>query len=306
MSKFIDLTGQKFGHLTAKYFDNQYINSNGKKVSVWWCECDCGNPDLIPVYGCHLKDGHTKHCNKCIKYEDLIGQTFGNWLVLRKGDDYISPKGEKCIQWVCECQCEDKTIHTIRADILKNGNSQSCGCLKKNTYDLSNEYGIGYDCNGLPFYFDLEDYEKVKQYTWHRDKHNYLCADCFRNGINTTIKMHRLVLDILDDNRYDGDHIKHRNYDNRKSQLRKVNNSQNSMNTKTPKTNTSGYKGVCFDKSRNKYEAYIKINGKKKHLGRYENKEDANKARMEAEELYFGEYSYKNSMNHDSCLNQAI
>ena len=60
--------------------------------------------------------------------------------------------------------------------------------------------------------------------------------------------------------------------------------------------NTSGHKGVTFDKSRNKWMAHIKLNGKHKTLGRFVKFEDAVKARKEAEEKYFGEYSYDNSM----------
>lgn len=51
MGSFIDLTGQKFGRLTAvKYL--------GK--SHWLCKCECGNEK--DVFVGHLKDGHTKSC----------------------------------------------------------------------------------------------------------------------------------------------------------------------------------------------------------------------------------------------------
>lgn len=43
--------------------------------------------------------------------------------------------------------------------------------------------------------------------------------------------------------------------------------------------NTSGYKGVAWDKSRNKWVAYIKLNGKTKNLGRFSTKEEAIAAR---------------------------
>ena len=41
---------------------------------------------------------------------------------------------------------------------------------KYNTYDLSGEYGIGYTTKGEKFLFDLEDYEKIKDYCWCVDK----------------------------------------------------------------------------------------------------------------------------------------
>lgn len=56
---------------------------------------------------------------------------------------------------------------------------------------------------------------------------------------------------------------------------------------KPPKNNRTGKKGIWFDKSRNKWEAYISVHGKRIHLGRFEKREDAEKARNYAEEEYF-------------------
>lgn len=48
--------------------------------------------------------------------------------------------------------------------------------------------------------------------------------------------------------------------------------------------NTSGYKGVRWDSSRNKWMAEIIFKKKKYYLGRFDKKEDAIKVRKEAEE----------------------
>lgn len=58
-------------------------------------------------------------------------------------------------------------------------------------------------------------------------------------------------------------------------------------NDTPPVNNTSGTKGVSWCKDRNKWEAYIAINNKKIHLGRYAKLEDAIKARKAAEDEYF-------------------
>lgn len=58
-------------------------------------------------------------------------------------------------------------------------------------------------------------------------------------------------------------------------------------NEKPPKNNSSGHKGVSYDKSRSMWSAYIQVHGKKIHLGRYGNIEEAVKARIAAEEEYF-------------------
>ena len=94
------------------------------------------------------------------------------------------------------------------------------------------------------------------------------------------------------------DHIhgkKSRN-DNRKDNLRIVTISQNQMNVPIRIDNTSGITGVTFEKTREKWIANIQCNNKKIYLGQYNDKNTAVKVRKEAEEKYFGEYSYDNSM----------
>jgi hypothetical protein len=59
------------------------------------------------------------------------------------------------------------------------------------------------------------------------------------------------------------------------------------LTSKIKSTNSSGYKGVAFDKRRTKWRARITFQKREIHLGYYENVEDAVKARKEAEEKYF-------------------
>lgn len=59
------------------------------------------------------------------------------------------------------------------------------------------------------------------------------------------------------------------------------------MQEKPPINNTSGVKGVSWNKSKEAWDAYINIHGKRIRLGRYAKFEDAVKARKRAEEEYF-------------------
>lgn len=61
----------------------------------------------------------------------------------------------------------------------------------------------------------------------------------------------------------------------------------NRLVAKTPKNNTSGVTGVSWNSKSSKWCARIGIHKKRITLGYYENKEDAIKARKEAEEKYF-------------------
>lgn len=84
--------------------------------------------------------------------------------------------------------------------------------------------------------------------------------------------------------------IDHRDRDrtnNRWSNLRAATNKQNHENLPMVKTNTSGVRGVRWDKDRNRWFAYITHNQKMKNLGRYETKEEAIKARLKAEDELF-------------------
>lgn len=63
---------------------------------------------------------------------------------------------------------------------------------------------------------------------------------------------------------------------------------KNAINKGRQSNNTSGHVGVSWDKSRNKWESHIKLNNNKKHLGRFDNIDDAIEARLKAELKYFG------------------
>ena len=60
------------------------------------------------------------------------------------------------------------------------------------------------------------------------------------------------------------------------------------LNAKTPSSNTSGVKGVSWNKNAKKWQSYIYFEGKKYHLGLYDDVTSAEKARKEAEEKFFG------------------
>lgn len=89
------------------------------------------------------------------------------------------------------------------------------------------------------------------------------------------------------------DHKNANKHDNRKENLRDATHSQNNMNRGVQSNSTSGITGVRWDKRQQKWTAKIKINKRTISLGSYVLKEDAIKARKEAEEKYFGEFAYK-------------
>ena len=87
------------------------------------------------------------------------------------------------------------------------------------------------------------------------------------------------------------DHINGIPSDNRISNLRLANQSQNTANSSLSKSNKSGYKGVFWRKDVCKWEAQIGVNYKCVKLGKFDSKEDAAKAYANAAQNYFGVFA---------------
>ena len=125
---------------------------------------------------------------------------------------------------------------------------------------------------------DLEDIDRIKDYKWRMNDRGYVLTDI--KGTTKKIRLHRLIMDCPDDMVVD--HINHNRLDNRKENLRVCTQHQNLMNKNSV--------GVTFDKRRNKWYAQITYNYNHIFIGSFDTKEDAIKARRQAEIEYFGEY----------------
>lgn len=250
--------------------------------------------------------------SKQYSFEDLTGKKFNHLTVLGLGEDLIKKDGRRERRWVCSCDCGNPNTTLVLGYNLKSGNTTSCGCehlknarktgleygyingkknKKYNKYDLETyDYGVGYTLKNEPFYFDKEDYEKIKDYCWYIDNNGYVANKTDSN----IVFMHRLVMNLSQEDALQIDHIYHNKNDNRKKYLRLVSPSQNHMNKTLQSNNTSGVKGVYYYKALNKWGVEIGYNCTRKRLGLYNTLEEAKKVRQEAEEKYFGEYNYKN------------
>lgn len=87
------------------------------------------------------------------------------------------------------------------------------------------------------------------------------------------------------------DHANGNRLDNRIENLRLATMSQNLANARRPRTNTSGFKGVSWVNSRGKWEAYIQVMGRKRHLGYWDDPEKAKSARDHAAGVAWGEFA---------------
>lgn len=98
------------------------------------------------------------------------------------------------------------------------------------------------------------------------------------------------------DNKKEIDHINGVRYDNRISNLRLVTSQKNARNMHISKNNKSNFNGVNWHKAAKKWQARIYHEGVRIDLGRYDKKEDAIKARKQAEIEYGYEkfHDYRN------------
>lgn len=212
---------------------------------------------------------------------DLMGINFGKLTVIEESQE----RGGRDIEWWCQCECG--RISRVIGNNLRRKHTTSCGKCSLNTFYNTDSYMVGVTTRGEEFYFDIEDFEFIKQYSWYMNDKNYIVG--MVNGKQN--KMHRLILPQAEQ----VDHINNIRYDNRRENLRSVTNAQNQMNQlkcKTPKS--SRYKGVSWHKCVNKWVSYIRVDKELILLGYYNIEVEAALAYNKAASFYFGEYANLN------------
>ncbi len=147
--------------------------------------------------------------------------------------------------------------------------------------------------NGGETLVDDSDYEHLSQWNWQQNQ-GYAIRNQYVSCINgkrknKTIYMHRAVNKTPDG--METDHINNDKLDNRKTNLRASNRSNNAVNKPKQSNNTSGYKGVGWHKVAGKWRATIKVNNRAKHLGHFATPEDAATAYNFAALEYFGKFA---------------
>ena len=222
------------------------------------------------------------------KFEDLSGRKFGKLTAIK-----ISEKRGKYYYYLCRCECGNLTV--VRGNLLKNGYIKSCGCALKdrnkkpkklNEYSVDgNEVFVKLSNTEEPMICDIDDWERLKKYTWCKSHYGYATANTTENGKRKTIKFHIEVLGKK--NGMVIDHIDRNPLNNKKDNLRFVEQRVNSINCGIYKNNTSGIKGVKRRSDTGKWSANIMVKYKNISLGCIDTKPEAKVAREKAEQKYF-------------------
>jgi hypothetical protein len=152
---------------------------------------------------------------------------------------------------------------------------------------------------GYKVLIDDEDYEIIKKYKW-KYKNRSDCLIYFYDTIYDPIKyintkngsieitLHREILGCKYNDGKIVDHISGNTLDNRKCNLRRATNKQNSRNRKN--VNPTGFKGVIYRTNCKKWQARIWTDIKRVSLGYYNTPQEAHTAYCEASKKYHGEF----------------
>lgn len=191
-----------------------------------------------------------------MKRIDLTGKRFGKLTAIKYvGND----------RWLCKCDCGNET--EVLSMNLRSAHTKSCGCLK-GTGIIGRRVG------------QLVVIEKINNI-------QYLCkCDCGNVAIRNYISLVDKLTSSCDEcsNKKRAEAVKSKVFvDGTMPCLIK-------LDKKPTKANKSGIVGVNWDKSRNKWQASIKLRGHRYNLGRFDDIEDAIAVRKEAEKLYFGSF----------------
>lgn len=198
-----------------------------------------------------------------------IGNKYGNLLILD------SKREKNKTFWYCKCDCG--IAKWIRADAVKGGKTRSCGCTQY--VDLLNK-----KLGRLTVIEKTDKRSKKGSVVW---KCKCDCGNTIEVSSNDLNKTRSCGCIRKEKCKLIGKKMAKASYD--KNVIEDVNVAALKKDTLF-KHNTSGVTGVCYDTHNKKWFAQIYFKNKCHRLGWYNKKEDAIKARKEAEERLHKEF----------------
>jgi hypothetical protein len=212
------------------------------------------------------------------KLIDLTGQQYGLLKVIKRDET----KRGKYVYWICECQCKDKNIVSVRGEHLKSGNTVSCGCVnqknihakKRNSIDIAGrhfgnltaKYYVNSGKRGTIWHCECKCGNSIDVYLTDLTSGNTSSCGCLeeKNRKEQNEKLKEMMID-----------------DTNISIIRK----------KEPnKNNTTGIRGVSWCASKQKYIATITFKKKRYYLCSSTDIDVCKNARKEAEEQMYGDF----------------
>ena len=240
MSRFINITGNKYGLLTVLGVSEE----RKRGVLSWTCLCDCGNTEVIA--GPELRRGDTKSCG-CQSHKgaqkDISGKRNGS-LIAVESTGTKSGNGDYIWKFVCDCgrYCE-RTIGNFNS----KGDNQSCGeCSRKALGEKRKTHGLSENHKTYNAWCSIKNRcynPKSKDYATYGAKGTVM-EDDLREDF---LVFYKEVGDALDDGqKWSIDRIDHtKGYE--RGNMRWATDFQQARNKGKMKNNTTGVTGVSWD-----------------------------------------------------------
>lgn len=147
--------------------------------------------------------------------------------------------------------------------------------------------------NGKIFQIDKKDSPQLNGWNISVSTRNVQCKKMDKDGNIIFKTLHKLIMNTPDG--FVVDHINGDTSDNRRKNLRICTPKENARNTRKPKRNKTGFKGVVFSgKSKKIFKAQIFVDRQCKHLGYFKTAEEAALVYNSNAKKYFGEFANLN------------
>lgn len=144
---------------------------------------------------------------------------------------------------------------------------------------------------------DDEDYERVMQFKWHAHPgNNTFYAMRYVPDTGENQLMHRFILGLTSSDARVDHSPDPSGLNNQRNNLRIATCQDNNYNRRLNSDNTSGFKGVTWNKASQRWRATIKVNRRKLHLGYFEDSKEAAKAYDIAAIQHHGMFAKTNEM----------
>lgn len=197
---------------------------------------------------------------------DLTGSSFGQLVVIEQAERAV----DGGIAWKCKCVCGKEAI--VRSGNLLNGGTKSCGCYREGLrqYKLRHRYIYLVWVAMRQRCFNPQN----KDYKYYGGRGIAVCDKW--NNPKPFIKWavehgwkRGLEIDRINNNK-----------DYTPDNCRFATRSGNTLNSRLIRSdNSSGFRGVHWDKTKKKYFARLQLNGKRHYLGSFPTAIEAAKAR---------------------------
>lgn len=237
--------------------------------------------------------------------KDYTGKKFGRLTVIKfdKRTKNVSKKGKTYYSyyWKCSCDCGKET--SVLLGNLIRGTTKSCGCLDKELREQrikeKSEKNFQ-DLTGRKF-GRLTAIKMEKKVDSQGCSREYWLCQCECGKTSSVLKNNLLKNKVISC----GCIVKEKASQNvkkcekyRNLNINKEGTRLDHLSNKVTKQNTTGVRGVSYQKRNGKYRAYIYFKNKCINLGEFTKLQDAAKARAKAEEKYYKpileKYNYKN------------